>query len=45
MLRHLPVTDGSRIAGIVSVGDILKYRLDEVELEARVMQDVAIAHR
>ena len=44
-LRHLPVTDGSRLAGIVSVGDILKYRLDEVELEARVMQDVAIAHR
>jgi CBS domain-containing protein len=44
-LRHLPVTDGSRLAGIVSVGDILKYRLDEVELEARVMQDVAIANR
>ena len=44
-LRHLPVRDGSRLAGIVSVGDILKYRLDEVELEARVMQDVAIAQR
>jgi CBS domain-containing protein len=44
-LRHLPVIDGSRLAGIVSVGDILKYRLDEVELEARVMQDVAIANR
>jgi CBS domain-containing protein len=44
-LRHLPVTDGSRLAGIVSVGDILKYRLDEVELESRVMQDVAIANR
>ena len=44
-LRHLPVTDGLRLVGIVSVGDILKYRLDEVELEARVMQDVAIANR
>ncbi len=44
-LRHLPVRDGSRLAGILSVGDILKYRLDELELEARVMQDVAIAHR
>ena len=44
-LRHLPVADGSRLAGMVSVGDILKYRLDEVELEARVMQDVAIANR
>ena len=44
-LRHLPVRDGSRLAGILSVGDILKYRVDEMELEARVMQDVAIAHR
>jgi CBS domain-containing protein len=44
-LRHVPVTDGSRLVGIVSVGDILKFRLDEVELEARVMQDVAIASR
>jgi CBS domain-containing protein len=44
-LRYMPVTDGSRLAGIVSVGDILKYRLDEMELEARVMQDVAIANR
>lgn len=44
-LRHLPVTDGSRLVGIVSVGDILKYRLDEVEFEVRVMQDVAIANR
>ena len=44
-LRHLPVTDGSRLVAIVSVGDILKDRLDEVELEARVMQDVAIANR
>ena len=44
-LRHLPVRDGSSLAGIVSVGDILKYRLDEVELEARVMQDAVIAQR
>ena len=44
-LRHLPVTDGSSLVGIVSLGDILKDRLDEVELEARVMQDVAIANR
>ncbi|HVZ06034.1 CBS domain-containing protein [Hyphomicrobium sp.] len=44
-LRHLPVMDGGRLVGIVSVGDILKYRLDEVLLEAHVLQDVAIAHR
>jgi CBS domain-containing protein len=44
-LRHLPVMDGHSLVGIVSVGDILKYRLDEVLLEAQVLQDVAIAHR
>jgi|SwirhisoilCB3_FD_contig_51_3462314_length_643_multi_2_in_0_out_0_1 CBS domain-containing protein len=44
-LRHLPVMEGGRLVGILSVGDILKYRLDEVTLEAQVLQDVAIAHR
>ena len=44
-LRHMPVTDGTRLVGILSIGDILKIRLDEVELEARVMQDMAIAYR
>ncbi|HVJ76749.1 MAG TPA: CBS domain-containing protein [Hyphomicrobium sp.] len=44
-IRHLPVMDGHSLVGIVSVGDILKYRLDEVLLEAHVLQDVAIAHR
>ena len=44
-LRHLPVMDGARLVGIVSVGDILKHRLDEVEFEAHVMQDLAIGRR
>jgi CBS domain-containing protein len=44
-LRHLPVMDGRRLVGIVSVGDILKYRLDEVMLEAHVLQDMALAQR
>jgi CBS domain-containing protein len=44
-LRHLPVMDGGRLVGIVSVGDILKHRLDEVTLEAHVLQDMALAQR
>ncbi len=44
-IRHVPVRDGARIVGMVSIGDILKHRLDEVILQTRVLQDIAIAGR
>lgn len=44
-IRHIPVRDGTRIVGIISIGDILKYRLDEVMLETRVLRDIAIVSR
>jgi CBS domain-containing protein len=44
-VRHLPVKDGDRLVGIVSIGDVLKHRLDELELEANVMRDYAVAAR
>jgi CBS domain-containing protein len=33
-IRHLPVVAASRLRGIVSIGDVVKNRLDEVEFEA-----------
>ncbi|HEY6670356.1 MAG TPA: CBS domain-containing protein, partial [Methyloceanibacter sp.] len=44
-VRHVPVKDGDHLVGIVSIGDILKHRLDELELEANVMRDYAVAAR
>ncbi len=36
--RHLPVVDGGRLCGIVSIGDLVKSRLDEIEHEARSLR-------
>ena len=36
-IRHLPVVDGGRIVGIVSIGDLVKYRMDKIEREAEQM--------
>ena len=44
-VRHLPVKKGDQLVGIISIGDVLKHRLDEVELEANVMRDYAVAAR
>ncbi len=43
-IRHLPVVDGNRLVGIVSIGDLVKHRLDEKELEANVLLDIARRH-
>jgi CBS domain-containing protein len=43
--RHFPVVDGGKLIGIVSIGDVVKNRLEEVELEKRVLRDSYIAGR
>jgi CBS domain-containing protein len=44
-IRHVPVTEGDSLIGIISIGDVVKHRLDELELEANVLRDYAVARR
>jgi CBS domain-containing protein len=43
--RHLPVLDEDRLVGIVSIGDVVKYRLDETKLEVESLRDYVLAGR
>jgi CBS domain-containing protein len=37
--RHVPVVERGRLTGIVSIGDVVKHRLDEIEGETAAMRD------
>lgn len=37
-IRHLPVVEGDRLIGIVSIGDLVAYRINRIEEEAEAMR-------
>ena len=43
-VRHLPVVEHGRLVGIVSIGDVVKHRLDELELEASVLRETLMVN-
>jgi CBS domain-containing protein len=43
--RHMPVVRDGKLAGIISIGDVVKYRLDDLEAETHVLRDARIAGR
>jgi CBS domain-containing protein len=41
--RHLPVVDRGKLAGLVSIGDVVKARIADMELETNLLRDLYIA--
>ena len=44
-IRHLPVTVDSRLAGIISIGDVVKHRLAELETESQSLREYLYSGR
>ncbi len=42
-IRHLPVVEDGKLRGLISIGDVVKYRLSEVQTEANVLRDIVIS--
>ena len=38
-IRHMPVAEGGDLIGIVSIGDVVKYKIEEAEHEAEVLRE------
>ncbi len=41
-VRHLPVFDDGKLRGIISIGDVVKNRLEELETETNVLRDYIV---
>jgi CBS domain-containing protein len=43
-VRHFVVVDGGKLEGVVSIGDLVKCRLQEAEMESKVLRELAWGH-
>jgi CBS domain-containing protein len=43
-IRHLPVVDDGKLLGIISIGDVVKQRLDEADLEVETLRGYVIGN-
>ncbi len=41
-IRHLPVLKGGKLIGIISIGDVVKNRLEELQTETNVLRDYIV---
>lgn len=44
-IRHLPVMDGEQVIGIISIGDVVKTRIAELESESATLKEFIAARR
>jgi CBS domain-containing protein len=42
--RHMPVVEGGQMVGIVTLGDVVKYRLEEVEMEKTALEGMIMGY-
>jgi len=42
-IRHLPVMDGGKLAGVISIGDVVKRKIADTEAEAEAMKAYIVA--
>ena len=43
-IRHMPVMEGTRLRGMISIRDLVRHRLEEKELEAATLLDISRMH-
>ncbi len=43
--RHMPVIEDGELKGMISIGDVVKNRIEETEMEARALRDYVLASR